>query len=155
MRVPSNGPVITLIPANHGMRHFMNHSTDDTAWFVSSSDERTHCIFHSAITALNYRILFVGIGTNIFTEKAHGLFPVRVDGKEMLPEEDGVHVEIPGQGEPLQIWSPAGIERVEEESGVVRLYFVFANWNEPPGWFRVTTFNAVGESDLSDEAAFL
>ena len=43
----------------------------------------------------------------------------------------------------------------EEESGAVTLHFSIANWSVPPGWIRVTTFNEVGESDLSDEAVFL
>jgi hypothetical protein len=59
------------------------------------------------------------------------------------------------EGEPVPIWSYAAVDRGEGENDPVRLYFIFGSWSESPGWFRVTTFNSVGESDLSDEAIFL
>lgn len=58
-------------------------------------------------------------------------------------------------GEPMPVWSYAAVDRGEGQNGPVRLYFVFGSWSESPGWFRVTSFNVVGESDLSDEAIFL
>jgi len=57
--------------------------------------------------------------------------------------------------QPLEVFSPAVEVRREARSGAVTLEFTFSNWSEPPGWIRVTTFNAVGESELSDEAVFL
>ncbi len=47
------------------------------------------------------------------------------------------------------------VVRGEDENGAVTLHFFFDDWSEPPGWIRVTTFNAVGESELSEEAVFL
>jgi hypothetical protein len=35
------------------------------------------------------------------------------------------------------------------------LYFFLQNWSEPPGWIRASSFNDVGESELSEEAIFL
>jgi hypothetical protein len=45
--------------------------------------------------------------------------------------------------------------RGENEDDPVRLHFVLGAWDEPPGWVRVSTFNVVGESDLSEEVVFL
>ena len=59
------------------------------------------------------------------------------------------------EGEPIEVLGSAVVTRREEESGAVTLHFSIANWSVPPGWIRVTTFNEVGESDLSDEAVFL
>ena len=50
---------------------------------------------------------------------------------------------------------PAALVRAQDGSGSVTLTFVFSEWTELPGWVRVSTFNAAGESELSDEAAFL
>ena len=49
----------------------------------------------------------------------------------------------------------AAVDRSQGEDGPVRLYFFFSDWQELPGWFRVTSFNTVGESDISDEALYL
>jgi hypothetical protein len=62
---------------------------------------------------------------------------------------------VNSQNEPLEILSPAAVVWKEDNRGAATLYFVFADWTEPPGWIRATTFNAVGESEVSDEAAFL
>ena len=59
------------------------------------------------------------------------------------------------EGEPVPVWSRAMIDRGEDGNGPVRVFFVLGAWSEQPGWFRVSTFNAVGESDLSEEAVFL
>ncbi len=72
------------------------------------------------------------------------------NGSEMME-----YTMLSPEGEPLEVWGHAALDRGEEESSPVRLYFVFGSWSESPGWFRVTTFNAVGDSDLSDEAIFL
>jgi hypothetical protein len=58
-------------------------------------------------------------------------------------------------GETTLFSGHAAVDRSQGEDGPVRLYFIFSDWQESPGWFRVSSFNAVGESDLSDEAAFL
>lgn len=55
----------------------------------------------------------------------------------------------------LQAWSPVWMLRRDEEGDAVTLRFVFAGWTEPPGWVRVSSFNAVGESELSADAVFL
>jgi hypothetical protein len=62
---------------------------------------------------------------------------------------------VNSRNEPLEMISPATVVRRDGESGAVTLDFTFSNWSEPPGWIRVTTFNAVGESEFSDEAVFL
>jgi hypothetical protein len=62
---------------------------------------------------------------------------------------------VSSQGESLEIFSPAAVVWKEDDSGAATLDFVFPAWSEPPGWIRVTTFNEVGESEPSDEAAFL
>jgi hypothetical protein len=62
---------------------------------------------------------------------------------------------VNSQGEPLENVSPATLVWKEDGSGAATLDLVFPAWSEPPGWIRVTTFNEVGESDFSDEAAYL
>ena len=59
------------------------------------------------------------------------------------------------EDEPLEVFGSAVVIRGEDESEAVTLHFSFVNWNSPPGWIRVTTFNEVGESDLSEEAVLL
>ena len=59
------------------------------------------------------------------------------------------------EDEPVEVSTPAVVVRGEDENGAVTLHFFFDDWSEPPGWIRVTTFNAVGESELSEEAVFL
>jgi hypothetical protein len=72
------------------------------------------------------------------------------DGSEVLD-----FTMVDAQGQPVDFLTPAMVLRGENQNGPVTLVFFFTGWNEPPGWIRVTTFNAVGESELSDEAAFL
>jgi hypothetical protein len=72
------------------------------------------------------------------------------NGSEMLE-----YTMVSSQDDPVPILSPATVVWERDESGAATLDFVFPNWSEPPGWIRVTTFNEVGESELSDEAAFL
>ena len=62
---------------------------------------------------------------------------------------------LDSQNQPIDFLAPATVVRGEDGTGAVTLVFFFAGWSEPPGWIRVTTFNAVGESELSDEAVFL
>jgi hypothetical protein len=59
------------------------------------------------------------------------------------------------EDEPTEVNGSAAVIRGEDESGAVTLHFLFADWSEPPGWIRVTTFNVAGESELSEEAVFL
>ena len=66
-----------------------------------------------------------------------------------------VYTMLNPQDEPLEVTTPAMVKRGEDENSAVTLYFFFGDWSELPGWIRVTTFNAVGESDLSEEAVFL
>jgi hypothetical protein len=58
-------------------------------------------------------------------------------------------------GEPLEVSAPAAVVRGEDGSDAVTVYFALGAWDVPPGWIRVSTFNEVGESDLSDEAVLL
>jgi len=62
---------------------------------------------------------------------------------------------VNSQGEPIEILPPATVVWKEDKRGAATLHFIFPSWSEPPGWIRATTFNAVGESELSDEAAYL
>jgi hypothetical protein len=62
---------------------------------------------------------------------------------------------VDSRNEPVEIFSPATVVQREDTTGALTLSFVFSTWNEPPGWVRVTTFNAVGESEVSDDAVFL
>ena len=62
---------------------------------------------------------------------------------------------VDAQGETIFASNIAAVVRGEDENDPVKLHFIFAAWVEPPGWIRVSTFNEVGESDLSEEAAFL
>ena len=62
---------------------------------------------------------------------------------------------VNSRNQPLAVFAPATVVRRDEKSGAVTLNFILASWNEPPGWIQVTTFNAVAESELSDEAVFL
>lgn len=75
---------------------------------------------------------------------------VVANGKEMME-----YTLLSPEGEPLLEGNYAAIDRREGEDGPVRLYFLFGSWREAPGWFRVTSFNAVGESEISAEAIFL
>jgi hypothetical protein len=59
------------------------------------------------------------------------------------------------QNQPIEFLAPATVLRGEDGNGAATLVFFFTAWSEPPGWIRVTTFNAVGESDFSDGAVFL
>lgn len=72
------------------------------------------------------------------------------DGAEAL-----VYTMLNPEDEPLAVATPAMVLRGEDENGGVTLHFFFDDWCELPGWIRVTTFNAVGESELSEEAVFL
>lgn len=72
------------------------------------------------------------------------------DGKEMME-----YTLLSPEGDPLLESNYAAIDRREGENGPVRLYFLFGSWRETPGWFRVTSYNAVGESEISAEAVFL
>jgi len=58
-------------------------------------------------------------------------------------------------GEPLEVSGSAGVVRREDGSDTVTVYFAFGAWDAAPGWIRVSTFNEVGESDLSEEAVLL
>jgi hypothetical protein len=62
---------------------------------------------------------------------------------------------VNAQGESISDLSLAVVLRGEDENDPVRLHFIFGAWNGPPGWIRVSTFNEVGESDLSEEMVFL
>ena len=76
-------------------------------------------------------------------------FSIR-DGSETME-----YTMVNAEGESILALSPAVVVRSEDENDPVRLHFVFGTWNEPPGWIRVSTFNEVGESDLSEEVVFL
>ncbi len=71
------------------------------------------------------------------------------NGSEVL-----TYTMLDSQDEILEFWSPVRVERADGESDAVTLRFIFAAWTEQPGWIRVSTFNAVGESDLSDEMTY-
>lgn len=62
---------------------------------------------------------------------------------------------VNAEGESTSPSIPAVVIRGESEDDPVRLHFVFGSWSEPPGWIRINTFNEVGESELSEETAFL
>ena len=62
---------------------------------------------------------------------------------------------VDARNETVEVLLPATVVWRKDQSGAAKLHFVFPSWSEPPGWIRATTFNAVGESELSDEAAFL
>ena len=72
------------------------------------------------------------------------------NGRELMQ-----YTMVNSQNQPLDFLAPATVLRGEDENGAATLVFFFAGWSEPPGWIRVTTFNAVGESGLADEAVFL
>jgi hypothetical protein len=59
------------------------------------------------------------------------------------------------EGQPIPVSTCAVLVRGEDEDDPIELHFIFDSWNELPGWIRVSTFNEVGESDLSEEAVFL
>jgi hypothetical protein len=87
-----------------------------------------------------------------FTEAARVVFDDSFfeNGRELLE-----YTMVDSQNQPLDFLAPAKVFRREDGSGAATLVFFFAGWSEPPGWIRVTTFNAVGESELSDEAIFM
>jgi CxxC motif-containing protein len=66
-----------------------------------------------------------------------------------------VYTMVDAQGEPIPVLNSAVVIRGESEDDPVRLHFIFSHWMELPGWVRVSTFNEIGESDLSEEAVFL
>jgi hypothetical protein len=90
--------------------------------------------------------------SQIYDENVRILFGDRLvsNGSELIE----YRIQTP-EGEPIPAWSHAAIDRGEGGNGPIRLYFVLGDWSEQPGWFRVSTFNAVGESDLSAESVFL
>ena len=87
-----------------------------------------------------------------FTEAARVVFGdcFLENGMELMQ-----YTMLDSQNQPIGFLAPATVVRGEDANGAATLVFFFAGWSEPPGWIRVTTFNAVGESELSDEAVFL
>ncbi len=61
---------------------------------------------------------------------------------------------LDSQHQPIEYTFAATLVRGGDGDSVT-LHFVLSTWRELPGWIRASTFNAVGESDLSDEAVFL
>jgi hypothetical protein len=61
---------------------------------------------------------------------------------------------VNSQNQPVTYTHPAVMMRGADGESAV-LHFIFPQWAEPPGWIRASSFNAVGESDLSEEAVFL
>ena len=61
---------------------------------------------------------------------------------------------VNSQNQPVASTNPAVIVRGGDGESAV-LHFIFTQWAEPPGWIRASSFNAVGESQLSEEAVFL
>lgn len=75
----------------------------------------------------------------------------RIDaGTEMI---EYLKLDAQDQSEPYTY--AAKLVRGEAEPGGATIYFVFAPWPHAEGWVRVSTFNAIGESELSDEAVLL
>jgi len=72
------------------------------------------------------------------------------NGSEMLE-----YTMVNSQDEPIEGLFPATVVWKKDQSGAAKLHFIFPSWSEPAGWIRATTFNVVGESELSDEAAYL
>jgi hypothetical protein len=61
---------------------------------------------------------------------------------------------VNSQNEPVAYTHPAVMVRGEDGESAV-LHFIFSQWVEPPGWIRASSFNVVGESELSEDAVFL
>ena len=61
---------------------------------------------------------------------------------------------VDSQNQPVENTFPATVFRGADGDSAL-LYFVFQNWGEQPGWIRASSFNVLGESDPSEEAAFL
>lgn len=70
-------------------------------------------------------------------------------GEEMMG-----YTMVDSQNQPFDDTFDVTVDRGEDGDSVT-LRFTFPKWREPPGWIRVTTFNAAGESELSAEAVFL
>src|SRR5690554_4189966 len=49
----------------------MSCNAHQTSKFAFPGDHSTHGILHTSISSLNYRILLIGIGTDVFIEKFH------------------------------------------------------------------------------------
>jgi hypothetical protein len=62
---------------------------------------------------------------------------------------------VDAEDELLEFWSPFWIERAHGDGEAVIIRIIFAGWTEPPGWVRVSSFNAAGESGLSANAVFV
>jgi hypothetical protein len=61
---------------------------------------------------------------------------------------------VDSQNQPFEYTFDVKVVRTGDGDGVT-LRFAFPKWREPPGWIRASTFNAAGESELSEEAVFL
>ena len=73
-----------------------------------------------------------------------------VNGMEIMD-----YTMVDAQGQPIPVLNSAVVIRGEGENDPVQLHFIFNRWNDVPGWIRISTFNEMGESDLSEEAVFL
>jgi hypothetical protein len=92
-------------------------------------------------------------GSEVWSEAA------RIDFGDCIVHSGGETIQysmVDYENQPLSNSSsfPAWVTREDDEGGVV-IHFTFGNWREPPGWIRASTFNAVGDSELSEEAVFL
>jgi hypothetical protein len=61
---------------------------------------------------------------------------------------------VNSQDQPVASYVSALVVRGGDGDSAV-LHFIFPEWAESPGWIRASSFNAVGESELSEQAVFL
>jgi hypothetical protein len=81
----------------------------------------------------------------------------RIDFGDCVVDDSGETIEytmVDSQNRPLGNSFPAWVTRDDADGSVV-IHLTFSDWREPPGWIRASTFNVVGDSDLSEEAVFL
>ena len=90
--------------------------------------------------------------SQIYSEAGRIVFGDRFfeDGSEKLE-----YMMLDSQNQPLECWGSATVIREAGNDDAVTLQFIFAGWTEPPGWIRASSFNAVGESELSEQAIVL
>ena len=62
---------------------------------------------------------------------------------------------LDAQNQPAEYTYSAKMVRGAEGVGSATVHFVFPTWPHREGWIRVSSFNPIGESDLSDQAVFL
>jgi hypothetical protein len=72
------------------------------------------------------------------------------DGRELMQ-----YTMSDSLGQPIDFLTPATVLRGADGNGPPTLVFFFTTWAEPPGWIRVSSFNAAGESELSRTAIFM